>query len=272
MNVVAPAVLIGMLVMLAGTLPRNVLFALNLRHGAAVPWAVPVLAIYLFAFWKYLQGRGPPASTAQGRRASLRAFRVSGHVWAWSLTAGALGIVALVLGLRLANRLVVLPAQALPDFAGVPPSTVLALLVAATPVAGIVEEAAFRGYMQGPIEHAYGLPVAILVTGTMFAVAHLDFTLVLWPYYVAVAAIYGAVTRYAGSILPAVALHTAGNLWSNTDLWLHGRAEWQAPQAAARVWETGVDIAFISTLLAFVAAMLAALWAFVRLARAAGPH
>ena len=52
-----------------------------------------------------------------------------------------------------------------------PRATVLALLLMAAPVAGVVEEAAFRGYMQGPIERQYGLIVAILVTGTMFAVA-----------------------------------------------------------------------------------------------------
>src|SRR5687767_15536912 len=95
----------------------------------------------------------------------------------------------------------------------VPASTVMALLLMAAPVAGIVEEAAFRGYMQGPIERRHGLVVAILITGTMFAIAHLDFTLILWPYYVAVAAIYGTVTSITGSILPAVVLHTAGNIY-----------------------------------------------------------
>lgn len=62
------------------------------------------------------------------------------------------------------------------------------------PVAGIVEEAAFRGYMQAPIERRDGLVVAILITGSMFALAHLDFTWILWPYYVVVAAIYATVT------------------------------------------------------------------------------
>ena len=47
--------------MLAGTIPRNVLFAANLRYGAGVPWAVPVVAIYLWGFWRYLGGAGPPA-------------------------------------------------------------------------------------------------------------------------------------------------------------------------------------------------------------------
>lgn len=265
MNAIVPAVVVGMLVMLAGTLPRNLLFAANLRYGAGVPWAVPVVAVYLFCFWKYLQGAGPPPDNAAWRRDSLRAFRVDGRAWFWSLAAGLFAIVALVLALKLANRFVALPAQVLPDLSHVPASTVVALLLAAAPVAGIVEEAAFRGYMQGPIERAHGLPVAVLVTGTMFAVAHLDFTPALWPYYVAVAAIYGTVTFYAGSIVPAVVLHAGGNLYSNLDLWLHGRAEWQAGA-------TLTDDALVVLAAAFIAATLAALWAFVRLARVAAPR
>lgn len=95
---------------------------------------------------------------------------------------------ALVLALRMLNRMVALLQQQIPDLSSIPAFTVWSLLVMAAPVAGLVEEAAFRGYMQGPIERRHG--VAILITGTMFAVAHLDFTLILWPYYVAVAAIY----------------------------------------------------------------------------------
>jgi membrane protease YdiL (CAAX protease family) len=122
---------------------------------------------------------------------------------------------------------------------------VISLLIAGAPVAGIIEEAAFRGYMQGPIEKRLGLIVAILITGTMFALVHLDFTLILWPYYVAVAAIYGTVTYLTNSILPAIVLHTAGNIYSNLDLWLRGRAEWQAAKSPAElVWQAGADQQF----------------------------
>jgi membrane protease YdiL (CAAX protease family) len=270
LKVIVQAVLLGMLVVIAGTIPRNLLFAANLRYSASVPWAVPLTAVYLWFFWRYLNGDGPPESTAAERRASLRANRVSGRVWAWALLAGGLGIVALVLALRVANRLVALPQQQLPDLSRVPRVTVLALLLMAAPVAGIVEEAAFRGYMQGPIERRHGLVVAVLITGTLFAVAHLDFTLILWPYYVAVAAIYGTVTYLTRSILPAVVLHTGGNLYSNMDLWLHGQAEWQAAKGpAALIWKTGADASFRisgSALLAVAAAMV---WAYVKLARAA---
>ncbi len=263
------AVLIGMLVAIAGTVPRNLIFAANLHYYTGVPWAVPVTAAYLWFFWRYLNGAGPPESSAEERRTSLRANPVSGRMWAWALLAGGLGIVALVLALQVANRLVVLPQQRLPDLAQVPKITALSLLLMSAPVAGIVEESAFRGYMQSPIERRYGLAVAILVTGTMFAVAHLDFTWILWPYYIAVAAIYGTVTHLTRSILPAVVLHTGGNIYSNLELWMHGQAEWQASSGpTAQIWETGADASFWISSAAFLLVASAMAWAYFRLARA----
>jgi membrane protease YdiL (CAAX protease family) len=269
LDVIVHAVVVGMAVALAGSIPRSLLFVANLRWFTAVPWAVPLTALYLWLFWRYLSGAWPRDSTAAERRAALRANPLPIRVWAWALLTGGLGIVALVLGLRLANRFIELPEQQIPNLSGAPDVTVLSLLLIAAPAAGIIEEAAFRGYMQGPIERRYGVATAILITGTMFAVAHLDFTLVLWPYYVAVAAIYGMVTYLTKSILPAVVLHTCGNLYSNFDLWLHGRAEWQASSAAgAPAVLDDASVAGLSvTLLILVAA---AAWAGRGLARAAG--
>jgi membrane protease YdiL (CAAX protease family) len=205
------AVAIGVAIVLAGTIPRNIVFAANLRYLTGFPWAVPVMAAYMFVFWRYLEGAGPPESTAAERRAGLGA-----------------------------------------------------------PIAGIVEEAAFRGYMQRPIERTHGIWLAILITGTMFALVHLDFTPVLWPYYVAVAAIYGTVSYFTDSILPAVVLHTSGNVYSNLDLWLHGQAEWQAPAGEKLlVWTTGPDRAFWLEGAAFVILTALMLIAYRTLARAA---
>ena len=268
MSVIVQAVLLGMLVAMAGTIPRNLLFAANLKFHPELPWAVPVVAIYLWIFWRYLQGAGPPAETAPFRRSSLRARALPVHVWAWALFAGTVGIMALVVALNLLNQAVALPQQQISELRSLPPVTAVTLLLAAAPIAGVIEEAAFRGYMQGPIEREYGLLAAILVTGTMFAVAHLDFTPVLWPYYVAVAAIYGAVTYLTKSILPAVVLHTGGNLYSNFDLWLHGQAEWQAASApAARLWEGGPTLYLWEMTGALLALTSIALWAYGRLAK-----
>lgn len=268
--VITRAVLVGMLIVFVGTIPRNIAYTANLRYFTAVPWAVPLVAVYLWLFWRYLQGEGPPGSTSDERRAGLRANGISGRLWAWSLLAGGLGIVALVLALNLANRLIALPQQDIPDLSNVPKATMLVLLLFGAPVAGIIEEAAFRGYMQGPIERCSGLTVAILITGTMFALAHLDFTPVLWPYYVAVAAIYGTVTSRTNSILPAIVLHTGGNIYSNLDLWLHGQAEWQAGAApAALVWQTGIDEPFRNSSIALLVVATMMMWAYGRLSAAA---
>jgi len=267
---VIQAVLIGMLIVLAGTIPRNLLFAANLRFYPGLPWAVPATALYLWFFWRYLQGSGSPDNTSAQRHSSLRANRLPANLWAWSLLAGGLGIVVLVLALRVVNRLVLLPEQRLPAFTSVPSFTVFSLLLFAAPVAGIVEESAFRGYMQQPIERRYGLFVAILITGTMFAVAHLDFTLALWPYYIAVSAIYGTVAYLTNSILPAIVLHTCGNLYSNFDLWMHGKAEWQASAGTATlIWNTGVDRSFWYSVLALILFAATMLWAYFMLARSA---
>lgn len=269
MRVIVKAVIIGMLVMIAGTIPRNVIFVTNLRYYPNFPWAVPLAAVYLWFFWRYLNGAYPPESTAEERRTSLRANRVSLRVWVWSLLAGGLGIVALVIALRVANRMVLLPQQQLPDLTQIPKFTILSLLLMAAPIAGIVEEAAFRGYMQRPIERRYGLAIAVLITGTMFAVAHLDFTPVLLPYYVAVSAIYGTITYLTDSILPAIVLHTSGNIYSNIDLWLHGQAEWQAASGTAElIWQTGTDASFWVSLIALFIVGTATVGALFKLARA----
>ena len=251
------AVLLGIFVVLAGTMPRNLFFALNLRFFASVPWAVPVTGLYLWFFWQRLKSNDE-------RRRILRANPLPLRVWLWALVSGLLGIAVLIVALHFADRFVALPEQHLPSIAGLPKSTVLTLLLAAAPIAGIVEESASRGYMQGPIERRCGLMVAILITGTMFAVVHLDFTVILWPYYLAVTALYGFVTSRTNSILPAIVLHTIGNVYSNLDLWLHGRAEWQhAAGTAAHAWSHGAP----TELVWLFGGILAMCFAFYKLSR-----
>lgn len=262
------AVVIGVLVLLAGTLPRNALFQINLQHLPSIPWSAPLAALYLWVFWRYVRGYGPPQSTADERRTSARANRLPPRVWAWSLIAGGLGLGALIAALRVANRLIVLPPQEVADLSHVADITVLVMILVGALLAGVVEETAFRGYMQGPIERHAGLPLAILISGTMFALVHLDFTPILWPYYVGVAAVYGTVTYLANSTLPAVVLHTIGNIYSNVMLWRFGRAEWQASSGpAALIWEAGADASFWASLGALLVFTTAAIWSYARLAR-----
>jgi len=245
MQVITKAIVSGIIIVFAGTIPRNLVFWANTQYLTAVPWAVPVVGLYLWFFFRYLNGWGDPQITSASRKEQLRANKLTATQWFWALLAGGIGIVAIVILLRLLNRMILLPEQHLPDFSRVPRSTLYSLLLAAAPIAGVIEESAFRGYMQKPIERKYGLLVAIFITGTMFALVHLDFTLVLWPYYIVVAAVYGTVTWLCDSILPAIVLHTAGNIYSNLDLLSTGRAEWQAPVGTnGLIWTTGADLSF----------------------------
>jgi membrane protease YdiL (CAAX protease family) len=258
----------GVLVLLAGNMPFNVLNALNHRSGIAVPWAVLPTVLYVWAYWQFIGGRwGAPTSSAT-RRQNLRANALSRRQWGASLVAGLLGFGALVALLVFAARLVSLPASspivAPPDM---PVVTALSLIVMASVVAGVTEEAAFRGYMQSPIERRYGLLIAVLVSGTIFGLLHFPThpADVLWmlPYYIAVSAVYGGLTWAANSILPAMVLHIVGDIVVLTRWWLTGRPEWQIGAAPPPlISESGIDSQFVLTAIASVLLVAATVGAY----------
>jgi membrane protease YdiL (CAAX protease family) len=268
--VVVRAVLTGSVLGAVGTTPWAVLVSANSKYWSAVPWAVPPTALYLWLFWRYVQGAGWPRSTAEARRTNCRANRLSEEVWGAALFAGGLALVALVLFLGVMNRLVRLPSQPTDDLTHIPFVTLVPWLLMSAVVAGIAEESSFRGYMQGPIERRHGPVVAILVTGSLFGFAHFthpEVTLILMPYYLAVAAIYGALAYLTNSILPSVVLHAGGNVLSAIGLFAGGRAEWQASSSPAPlIWETGADASFWISCVAALIVGAAAVWAYAALA------
>lgn len=271
---ISGAVLLGIGVLLAGSLPWTALLAAsNLRIGTAVPWAILPMAAYLWAYWRYIGGAWGARETAAARRENLRANVLSPDLWTRSLFAGLLGFTALVTFITVMGRVVTLP-QSPPLTAppGMPSATAFLLLVMSSIVAGVTEEAAFRGYMQGPIERRYGPAVAILVTGTIFGLLHFpnhqNDVLVMLPYYIAVSAVYGGLTWAANSILPALVLHAGGDVWSLGRLWLTGRPEWQLTSSAPRlIRDTGVDAGFLGAVGALVVLAGLTIWAYASIRR-----
>jgi len=47
------AILAGITMAAAGTLPWAGLISANIRRESALPWAVPILAVYLWLYWRY---------------------------------------------------------------------------------------------------------------------------------------------------------------------------------------------------------------------------
>ena len=258
-------------VLWGGIGPFPGLAGFNLRFAPQMPWAIVPMALFLIGYIRYLNGAGWPRSTSAARRLRLRLNSLPADVWPMALTAGFIGLAALVPLSAVLGRLFALPpdSQQTAVPAAMPPVTVFLLLVMSSIVAGVIEESGFRGYMQGPIERRHGFAAALLVSGTVFGLAHFTHhpaqTLELLPFYLAVSAIYGGLAYATDSILPGIVLHAGGDLWSMTRQWMTGRPDWQlAPTPApALVWQTGIDAAFVTSVVAFLLLGAMATWAIV---------
>jgi len=113
--------------------------------------------------------------------------------------------------------------------------------------------------------------IAILITGSLFGVAHFshpEVGVVLLPFYIAVAAVYGALAYFTDSTLPGTVLHAGGNMLSAFDLFKRGRSEWLlTPEAQPLIWDTGPDVAFWGNVAALVIVAALTVWAYATLAR-----
>ena len=269
--VVVRAVLTGVAAGAAGTLPWAGLVSVNTRHGSALPWAVPIMAVYLLLYWRYLaRGRGWPQSTTAARRANARANALPAEAWGAALLAGMLGLVSILLLQGVMSRLVVLPQQRELDVSQYPTLTVLLWVVMSAVVAGVVEETSFRGYLQRPIERRHGPVVAILISVSLFGFVHFthpEVGLVLLPYYLAVSAVYGTLAYLTDSIFPSMVLHAGGNMVSVFDLFARGRSEWQlSTTPRPLVWQSGPDAAFLANVAGLVVVGTLAVFAYAALA------
>jgi len=268
--VIVRAPITGLLLAAAGTVPWAILVSENLKHAPTLPWAVFPAGLYLSLFWRFVRGVGWPQSSAAARRTLCRANFLSAEVWGMALVAGVFGLAAVVLLQQLMARLIMLPQQQKVDTSQLPFVTVLLWVVMGSLVAGVVEEATFRGYMQGPIERAYGPVIAILVTGSLFGFAHFthpEVGLVLLPYYLVVSAVYGALAYFTKSILPSMLLHAVGDMFSALDLLASGRSQWQgSSRPILLIWETGPDASFWFAVIAFLVVATVAVGMYATLA------
>lgn len=198
------------------------LLSVNLASSPAIPWAVVVMGALLWALWRYLGGDWAPRSTSATRRRSLRAKPLPQQAFVWAIAAGLLSIVALMGLWIVLFQIARLPARALPDYSRFPPVTVALALVMASLVNGVAEEALFRGYFQGMLERQVGGVVAILITILVMAPEHALTQGFVWPtalFYVAVDAMLGVTAYLTQSVLPGIAIHSAGLFLFFTLVW-----------------------------------------------------
>jgi membrane protease YdiL (CAAX protease family) len=234
----------------------------NLRSSPALPWSVPAMALLLWCAWSHLGGSGWPRSTSEARRRYLRANRKSGRTYLWAWLAGGLSVVALAGYWVVLSQLVKMPPNALPDVSSYPRTTVALMILMGSSVAPLIEEAAFRGYFQVALELDFRGPVAVVVSSSVFALAHYVHGIV-WPkllVYFLVGLAFGATAYLTNSTLPAILPHIFGDLTFFTLVW---------PKDATRrqVWDGGADNWFWIHVAQAIVFTLLAVWAFQRLER-----
>lgn len=90
---------------------------------------------------------------------------------------------------------------------------VVSILAVVSAVAGIAEEAGFRGYMLSPIQRRHGWITATAVTGSMFFMSHhlshAYATFSFLPFFLSVSALHALLVYFTGSIRPSIVPHAA---------------------------------------------------------------
>jgi len=210
---VAVALLMGLSIQLIGTLPWVALISVNARERPEWPWAAAVTGCWLAVMLVWLGGRGGPRGSQEFRRFHLRLWRPQPGAWAGDSLATIVSLIGALAGLYVLYA--VMGSRRAPVDVG---SYSIALrwsaLLMGPVVAGVVEEMAFRGYMQRHLERI-GPTFAILVTSAVFALLHvsqgLAYLLTFAPGLFLASVVYGYLAQKSGSILPGMALHIAGD-------------------------------------------------------------
>lgn len=204
----------GLLIALAGAGAWAVLARLNATLRSDLPWAAGGMALYLVVLVLWLSGIGPPKASATSRRELLRLWPPQQP----ERGAGGLPTAAIVLllaALTVAWISIGWPTP-LPDLSGYPTTIYRWSLFVMSPiVAGVIEEAAFRGYMQRGLERVDPRS-AVWITSLVFVASHLTHGLgtviVLGPGIFVASMLYGHLALRTGTILPGMCLHVMGDL------------------------------------------------------------
>jgi len=202
----------GVAVFMALQLGWGAFLIANLSFLPNVPWSAPLTLLYLWVVFQFFNGRWGSQNTSQMRRNSMRARGLSAKEWPPALLGSLSVVVFIIAATLLMYRLIEIPADdaALPEL---PWWTYYTILVMVSVVAGVSEEAGFRGYMQSPLESRYGTVFAIAVSSLMFWVVHLNHNsgFARFVPLVIMGAALAILARGARSIWPAIIAHAAAD-------------------------------------------------------------
>jgi membrane protease YdiL (CAAX protease family) len=249
--VIVRALVLGfVLLQISSTIPFLPLFG-NLKFHSEIPWALPMTLVVLALYGAYFSGWGPPAATRKARKRLARTSLPSAPIWRAAIPPMVFGIVALIALRLLLPSLLPVRMPSIPiSFSSLPLPTIIGALLSIVVIAAVTEEIAFRGYMQKPLEEAYGIVPAVLIVGIMFWVAHLDhgITVTHLPFQMSASIALGLLAYLTRSLVPAMIAHGVGDILLVPAYFFHQpEFAWKA-LSARPVWE-GVASTFPERLL-----------------------
>jgi membrane protease YdiL (CAAX protease family) len=235
-------VAVGVLALVLTTFAQGLwaaLLVVNLRTTPAVPWSVVAMAMLLWILWQYAGGRWWPGATSGARRASLRANPVSQGVFARAVLAGGCSLAALTGLWIVLFQAGLIRGNAVPDFSPYPWLTVVSVLLTASLVGALLEEAGFRGYLQVALERECSPPVAIALAAVALTPGHGLTQGFAWAtvfFYFLVDVMLGVTAYLCRSIWPGVAVHAAGLLIFFAFVWPYDARRPLVANAATDWW------------------------------------
>jgi membrane protease YdiL (CAAX protease family) len=180
--VIVRAIILGFVLLTIGSTVTFFPLLGNLKFHPEIPWAFPLTLVVLAIYGGYFSGWGPPRGTRDARKRLARASLPSARIWRAAIPAMVFGIIALVALRLLSPSLMPVRAPSVSiSLSPYPLATIIGALLSIAAIAAVTEEIAFRGYMQKPLEEAYGIIPAILIVGIMFWAAHLDHGITITP-------------------------------------------------------------------------------------------
>lgn len=187
---------------------------LNLRWHPELPWAAAATTCWLLIMIFWLGGSGWPRSTSALRRHHLRFWRPETGAWAGDSLVTILGLGFALVGSSVFWILAQTGSSPI-DVSPYPTTAIrFSVLIMGAVVSGVVEEVAFRGYMQSHLERI-GPTFAILVTSVVFTLMHashgLQYLISVAPGFFLASIVYGYLALKSGSIIPGMVLHSAGD-------------------------------------------------------------
>ena len=189
------------------------LLVANLKTSPGIPWSVAVMAVLLWAMWRYAGGAWWPNSTRQSRAWYRRANPVASDLFLRAMLAGLLSLGALISLWLALGHLVHIPGNPAANYAGYSLLTVVAVIVMASLVGAVTEEVGLRGYMLTRLERSVGGWLAVAIVALAISPGHgatQGFAVVTLAWYLLSDLLLGALSLLTRSILPSIAVHAVG--------------------------------------------------------------